>query len=346
MKLNPPQLGSHLSSGLAPLYLVSGDEPLLVDEALDAIRTAATQNGYTEREPHIAERGFDWSALAGGMQNLSLFAERRLVELRLPTGKPGDQGGKFLTALAGEPPQDTVFVVITPMLDSRTAKTKWASTLAREAMHLVLRPPEYHDLPRWLDGRLRQAGLEAEPDAVELLAAQVEGNLLAAKQAIDQLALLAADGRVTVASVRESVANGARYDVFQLTDAALAGDAKRAIRILGGLESEGTAAPLVLWSLVRDITTVADIVYRVAGGMAPGQAMADARVWRGRQSLIGRAIRPLNEQGARALVMRAARTDRIVKGSLPGRPWNALLELTLALAGRPGMAAETMARVS
>ena len=147
-------------------------------------------------------------------------------------------------------------------------------------MHLVLRPPEYHDLPRWLDGRLRQAGLEAERDAVELLAAQVEGNLLAAKQAIDQLALLAADGRVTVATVRESVANGARYDVFQLTDAALAGDAKRAIRILGGLESEGTAAPLVLWSLVRDITTVADIVYRVAGGVAPGQAMADARVWR------------------------------------------------------------------
>lgn len=343
MKLSPRQLGSHLSSGPAPLYLISGDEPLLVDEALDMVRAAAADHGYTEREVHVAERGFDWSGLASSLSNLSLFAERRIVELRLPTGKPGDQGGKFLTAIAAKPPQDIVFVVITPALDSRTAKTKWATTLARDGVALVLRPPEFRDLPRWIEGRLARAGLKAEGEALELLASQVEGNLLAAKQAIDQLALLADDGRVTVQTVRTCVANGARYDVFQLSDAALAGDASRAVRILGGLEREGTAAPLVLWSLVRDTMTVADVAHRVAAGIAPGRAMADCRVWQKRQSLIARAVRPLDAAAASSLLTRAARAERIVKGSLPGQTWNALLELTLALAGRPDMAAETAA---
>jgi len=341
VKLNPRQLGSHLSSGPAPVYLISGDEPLLVDEALDAVRAAAVAQGYTERERHVVERGFDWNDLAAGLQNLSLFAARRIVELRLPTGKPGDQGGKFLTALAAEPPPDTVFVVITPLLDSRTAKTKWASSLARDGVWLVLKSPDRASLPRWIAGRLQRAGLVADPEALELLAAQVEGNLLAAQQEIDQLELLADGGQVTVETVRASVANGARYDVFQLSDAALAGDAQRAVRILGGLEREGIAAPLVLWSLVREINTITDVVYRVAAGIAPGKAMADVRVWDSRRSLIGRATRALDESGASSLLQRAARTDRIVKGSLHGQPWNALLELTLALAGRPELAAET-----
>lgn len=341
MKLNPRQLSSHLSSGPAPVYLVSGDEPLLVDEALDTMRAAAVQHGYTERELHVVERGFDWNELAAGLQNLSLFAARRIVELRLPTGKPGEPGGKFLTALVAEPPPDTVFIVITPTLDGRTTKTKWASSLARDGVWLVLRSPGHASLPRWIEGRLQRAGLSADPEALELLAGQVEGNLLAAKQEIDLLELLADDGRVTVDTVRASVANGARYDVFQLTDAALAGDAQRAVRILGGLEREGIAAPLVLWSLVREIGTIADVVYRVAAGVAPGKAMADLRIWDSRQSLIGRATGALGVGGARTLLRRAAQTDRIVKGSLHGQPWNALLELTLALAGRPKLAAET-----
>lgn len=323
------------------MYLVSGDEPLLVDEALDDIRAAAVEHDYAEREVHVAERGFDWNELSAGLQNLSLFAARRIVELRLPTGKPGDQGGKFLTALAAEPPPDTVFVVITPMLDSRSAKTKWASSLARDGIWLVLRAPDHERLPRWIADRLRRVGLTADTDALELLAAQVEGNLLAAKQEIDQLELLAEDGRVTVESVRASVANGARYDVFQLSDAALAGDADRAARILGGLEREGIATPLVMWSLAREIGTVADVVYRMAAGFTPGKAMADARVWSNRQGLIGRATQNLKPVDASRLLQRAARTERIVKGSSAGQPWNALLELTLTLAGRPELAAET-----
>jgi len=341
VKLSPQQLATHLASGPAPVYLISGDEPLLVDEALDAVRVAATGLGYTEREAYVAERGFDWSELAARLQSLSLFAERRIVELRLPTGKPGDKGSKFLVALAADPPPDTVFVVITPVLDGRTAKTKWASSLARDGVCLTLKAPDRARLPQWIAGRLQRAGLAADAEALDLLAARVEGNLLAAKQEIDQLELLAENGRVTVDTVRACVANGARYDVFQLTDAALAGDVERAVRILAGLEREGIAAPLVLWSLVREIGTVADVAYRVGAGIAPAKAMADCGVWQSRKSLIGHAARSLRPQAARSLVRRAARTERIVKGSLRGQPWNALLELTLALAGRPELAAET-----
>ncbi|TDJ48196.1 MAG: DNA polymerase III subunit delta [Gammaproteobacteria bacterium] len=340
MRLNPQQLDSHLSSGIAPVYLISGDEPLLVDEALDALRAAAAGQGYSEREAHMAERGFDWEGLGAGVQNMSLFATRRLVEVRLPTGKPGDKGGKFLTRLAAAPVPDIVFVIITPGLDNKTQKTKWASSLAREGVWLNLKAPDHASLPRWIAGRLQRAGLTGEPAAIELLAAQVEGNLLAAKQEIDQLVLLAEGDYVTVDTVRESVANGARYDVFQLSDAALAGDAGRAVRILGGLEREGIAAPLVMWSLAREIGTVADVVYRIAGGAAPGKAMADAHVWQARQSLIGRATRARSPAAARALLRRAARTERIVKGKLRGQPWNALLELTLSLAGHYRLAAE------
>lgn len=340
MKLNPQQLDSHLSSGIAPVYLISGDEPLLVDEALDVLRAAAVAQGYTERESYMAERGFDWERLDVGLQNLSLFATRRLVEVRLPTGKPGDKGGKFLTSLVASPVEDTVFVVTTPGLDNKARKTKWASSLVKQGIWLDLPAPDFASLPRWIAGRLQRAGLTGEPAAIELLAAQVEGNLLAAKQEIDQLVLLAEGGRVTVDTVRESVANGARYDVYQLTDAALVGDVGRAIRILGGLEREGIAAPLVMWSLAREIGTVADVVYRIDGGASPAKAMADAHVWGVRQPLIGRATRTRSPAAARALLRRAARTERIVKGKLQGQPWNALRELTLSLAGHYRLAAE------
>jgi len=333
VKLNSQQLGQHLSSGIAPVYLVSGDEPLMVDEALDAIRSAAVQQGYTERQMHVAERGFDWAELQASLQNLSLFATRRLVELRLPTGKPGDKGARFLNALTDNPSTDTIVIIITPMLDSKTAKTKWASTLARKGVWVVLRAPDSAALPRWIAGRLKQAGLVTDSEALELLAARVEGNLLAAKQEIDKLMLLARESRVTVDTVRASVADGARFDVFQLTDAALAGDSARAARILYSLEREGVAAPLVLWSLVREISLVTDVIYRLSSGLSVAKALSEAGVWRSRQNLIGRAARSRDIGSAHKLVAQACNADLIVKGARRGQPWNTLLDLTLALAG-------------
>jgi len=341
VKLNPGQLSSHLASGVAPVYLISGDEPLLVDETRDAIRASAGAQGIVDREVHIAERSFKWDEFAAGLQNLSLFATHRLVELRLPTGKPGDKGARFLSAVASDPIPDTVLVVITPGLDSRTAKSKWASSLSRSAVWVALRAPNTAALPNWLAGRLHAAGLKADPEALEMLAARVEGNLLAAKQEIDKLVLLAEDGRVTMDTVRAAVADGARFDVFQLTDAALAGDHSRAARILHGLHREGVAAPLVMWSLAREIGLVVDVVYRMSAGNNAAKAMTDAGVWRSRQGPVGRAVRALDLKSARRLLARSCHADRIVKGARRGQVWNALLELTLALAGHHEMQAET-----
>jgi len=341
VKLNPRQLDTHVSGGLAPVYLVSGDEPLLVDEALATLRAAAVAQGYTERERHVAERNFNWSEFASGLQNMSLFAERRIIELRLPTGKPGDKGSRFFVAAAGNPTPDTVIVVITPALDSRAAKSKWVSSLTKAGVWIPLRAPGAADLPAWIAGRLAAADLRADRDALQLLAAQVEGNLLAAKQEIDKLALLATDGRVTIDTVRTSVADGARFDVFQLGDAALAGNGARAARILYSLEKEGVAAPLVLWSLVREITAVADVILRMSGGQSAGKAMAEAGIWQSRHNQIRRATQGRDALFARGLVASASRADRIVKGSLRGQPWNALLELTMTLAGSDGWRVET-----
>ena len=340
MKLNPRQLDKHVTRGLAPVYLVSGDEPLLVDEALATLRAAANSQGFSEREITVAERTFDWDELAGGMQNLSLFAARRIIEVRLPTGKPGREGSRFFVEAATDPMPDTILFVITPSLDRNAVKSKWVTTLTKAGVWLDLRAPKTAELPGWIVGRLSAAGLHADRDALQLLVAQVEGNLLAAKQEIDKLVLLATDGQVTVDTVRTSVADGARFDVFQLGDAALAGDGARASRILFSLEREGVAAPLVLWSLVRETTAVADVILRVSGGQSPARACADAGVWESRQNLMLRAIRGRDSAFARGLIGSASRADRVVKGSLRGQPWNALLELTMTLAGGDGWRAE------
>ena len=340
MKLAAQQLKSHLAGGLASHYLISGDEPLLVDEALSRIRAVADQAGYTERDRHVAERSFDWESLRSGLQNMSLFAERRIVEIRLPTGKPGDKGSRFFSGLAAEPIPDTLVIIITPALDGRTAKSKWVSSLVDSGVWLPLRAPDERALPGWIAQRLKAVGLTAEREAAALLAARVEGNLLAAQQEIDKLRLLNDGDRVTVDSVRASVADGARYDVFQLSDAALSGASSRAAHILNHLRQEGVAAPLVMWSLARDIATVSDVALRIAAGRPASRALRDAGVWQSRQKPIGAAVSRFDGPGARRLLNQACKADKIVKGARRGDTWNALLELTLSLAGARTVVAE------
>ncbi len=342
MKISARQLTAHLSAGPRVLYLVSGDEPLLVDEVADAIRGSARESGCDEREVHSAERGFDWEQLRASLNNLSLFSSRQLVELRLPTGKPGDQGSKQLVAIAENPPADKILMIITPKLSAAAARSKWVTRLEKAGVWINVRAPDRDALPAWLSARLKKAGLACEPEALQLLAGRVEGNLLAAKQEIDKLVLLAENSRVDVSTVQAAVADGARFDVFQLADAALAGDPARTARILEHLEQEAVAAPLVLWSLVREITVIAELAQRLERGEAPGRAMSAAGVWRSREALVGRAVKRVGSEGARKLLVQAACVDRIVKGARPGRPWPALLELGLALAAG-AVAVETAA---
>lgn len=332
MRLDPRQLRKHLASGPVPLYLVSGDEPLLVDETLDALRAAARSAGCAERSVHVAERGFDWSMLAAELANRSLFAERRLVELRLPSGKPGDAGARQLRAVAAAPPVDDVLVIVTPALTGAAGRGRWVSDIEQAGVWIALRPPENAALPAWLGERLAAAGLRCAPDALALLAARVEGNLLAARQEIDKLALLEGSGEIGIDAVRAAVADGARYDVFQLADAALAGHVDRALRILGHLEGEGIAPTLVLWSLAREVATLAEAGERVRNGASLSAALAGAGAWRSREALLGRAARRWPAPAVRRLVERASRADRVVKGARAGSAWNALTELVLSLA--------------
>lgn len=341
MKLTPDRLVAHLDKALAPLYVVCGDEPLLADEALSAIRDAARRAGCEEREMHVAERSFDWDSFAAGLQNFSLFASRKLVELRLPTGKPGDAGARFLVELAGERSSANVIVIVLPALDSNAAKTKWASALAEAAVWIEVRTPHAEQMPAWLKGRARRTGLTLDEAAIEALAARVEGNLLAAKQELDKLALLAPGRPISAADIQGAVADGARFDIFQLNDAALCGDVSRAVRVLDGLEREGTAEVLVLWSLVRDVLTLADVVLRGAQGRSLDQALDDVRVWKSRQDLFRRAARGRSVAAIHRLLACAARTEQALKGGSDGRSWRVLLELTLCLAGDDHLLAET-----
>ena len=343
MKLKPEQLPKHLSERPSPLYFISGDEPLQVTEAVDQIRSAARQAGCEEREVYVATAGFDWRALTGSIQNLSLFASKRLIEIRLPTGKPGREGSAVLAELADSPPPDTVLVVIAPHLDARSASSRWAKALAKAGAWIAVRPLPTHKIPAWLGRRLEQAGLQYDAAALELLAAGVEGNLLAARQEIDKLVLLADGGRVTVDKVRESVADSARFDVFQLADAAMSLDAGRAIRILQGLQREGVPETLTLWALVREIQTLVELSCHVDQGSSVSVALGKVRVWQSRQGMVGKCLRRHTAGSIEGLVSTACQVDRIVKGAQFGQAWNALTELTLAIARPPAVRAAVSA---
>lgn len=341
MRLGPDKLAGALGKNLAPLYVIAGDEPLIADECREAIRSAARRMRDAERDSLVAERGFDWSGFKAGLQNLSLFATYRLIELRIPTGRPGDDGATTLGELCVKPPPDTTIVVSLPKLDGSAARTKWATRLMEAAVWIEVRTPEGDELGRWLRKRLERAGLNAADDAIDELLRRVEGNLLAAQQEIDKLALLAPQGRVSAETVRNSVADGARFDVYDLAEAALDGDTGRALRVLGGLEREGTAAALVLWCLVRESLTLAELLGRIEQGDAPERAMRAAGVWRSREEHYRRAISRHRPEDAARLLRTAARAEQIVKGARHGSAQRAVTELTLALSGAALAGAET-----
>ncbi len=348
MKLKPEQLigqlGAQLAAApprlLAPVYLVSGDEPLLVNEVVDALRAAALGRGCEERESHVVERGFSWEEVTASLRNLSLFSTGKLVEIRLPTPTPGEEGSRYMRQIAGRPADGNTVVIITPALTRKIAESAWASALAAAGVWVETHVPGLTELPAWIGQRFRAAGLSCDAEGLELLAGRVEGNLLAAQQEIQKLALLHPTGTaLTAVQIRAAVADGARFDVFQLSDAALSGDVERAVRVLGGLRDEGTAAALVLWSLVRESLVLVDAGVRASRESSPLRAVQGAvqaaRVWQSRTDLYLRALRNHKSGGLRRLLRMTSRADQVVKGARPGDPWNALLELTLALAGRP-----------
>lgn len=332
MKIQANQLSSHLKKSLAPCYLVTGDEHLLVAEALDAIRDVARERGFGTRELHVATTGFDWAQLTASSGNLSLFAERRIIELRLPTGKPGRAGGQAIIELAEQAGPDTLFIVMAPKLDRSAAASKWAKTMDQKGVSLPIWPIGVRELPGWIANRMRSVGLQPERDVVTLIADRVEGNLLAAGQEIEKLRLLLGKGPVSAEDVIGAVANSSRYDVYKLTDAAMAGDAARAVKILGGLRSEGVEPVIVMWALTRELRTLSKLDDIIRRGGDLGSAMQKNGVWRNRQGLVRSCI-GRHQQGAFYRMLKATgRADAAAKGQRGGDPWQMASDIVIGMA--------------
>jgi DNA polymerase-3 subunit delta len=332
VKSSSDRLGAELERALHPVYLITGDEPLLAAEAADSIRRAARGKGHAQRELHVAERGFDWDALLADADTLSLFAERRIIEIRLPTGKPGDKGAKALCALANKPPHDTLLLVLSPKLDKRALSAAWVKAFDKAGCIVQVWPVETARLPSWIAQRMRSAGLVPDREATQLLAERVEGNLLAAQQEIDKLVLLRGEGPVDVDAVRESVADSSRYDVFQLADAALQGETRRALKILGGLRQEGVDAVLVSWALARELRSLESMAWEAARGARPEKVLA--RVWQKRKPIVAGALRRLDLATIQAMIVKVGETDQIIKGARRGRAWDELRGVVATLSGQ------------
>ena len=327
MRISTDQLARTLEKKLAPAWLIAGGEPLLVGEAADSIRARARAEGYAGRDLFFVERNFDWSELLASSQSLSLFAERRIIELKMPSPRPGKDGGAVLARLVSDPAPDTLLLVVTGRPERDTRSTAWFKAFEKYGVVVQSWPVEIDRLPQWIITRASRHGLAIKPDGAQLLAERVEGNLLAAHQEIEKLALLHAGGTVSIDDVLAAVANSARYDIYQLGEAALDGDAERSLRILDGLRAEGAEPALVLWALCRDLRALAEA--RADPGAAAGYGHQAER----RAALLKRASRRTEGQPLWPQFIAAGRIDRQIKGLGHGDPWTGLTGLVAAFAG-------------
>ena len=332
MKIPANQLIPSVQKSLLPCYLVTGDEPLLVNEAVDAIRAGARQRGFGARELYVATTGFDWAELTGSSANLSLFAEKRIVELRLPTGKPGRQGGASIVELLTNAGDDLLIIISAPRLDRSGAASKWAKAVESRGALVQVWPVDRRDLPSWITGRMRKVGLEPDRNAVRSIADRVEGNLLAADQEIEKLRLLLGEGEVTGDDVNDAVANSSRYDVYKLADAAVGGDPFRALRILDGVRSEGVEPVIIIWALTRELRVLGKLADRVRSGTELGSALQKSGVWRNRQSIVRSCVARHRVEDFYRLLKVARRADAAAKGQSAEDAWQLATNMVLHLA--------------
>jgi DNA polymerase-3 subunit delta len=325
-------LPRHLTSGLQPLYVVFGDALLLAIEAADSIRAAARAAGYIERETFIAEQHFKWSELHNSARSLSLFASRKVVDLRIPSGKPGVEGGQALQDYCANPSEDVLTLISLPKLDKTAQKSLWFTALAKHGVMISADDIPRSTLPRWIAGRLKRQEQTADNNTLEFLADRCEGNLLAAFQEIQKLALLFPAGQLAFDPVKDAVTDVARYDIFKLSEAMLNGNAARYTRILDGLRAEGTATVLVLWAISEEIRTLGKVLQATQRGGNISNALRDARVWGSRQGLIETAARRLKLPHIERAIQQAARLDKTIKGLRQGDVWDELLQLGLRFA--------------
>lgn len=328
------QLAAHLERELRLLYAVYGDEPLMVIEAADAIRAKARRQGFGEREVLTVLPSFDWNQLLAAGGNLSLFGDRKLVDLRIPTGKPGREGGAALEAWCARQSPDNLLLITLPDLDWREEKASWFAALVNAGVVTRLVAPPLAELPGWLAGRLRRQQQSANDESLRFIAERVEGNLLAAHQEMQKLGLLYPAGKLTLEQVRDAVLDVARYDIDGLREALLVGDITRLARMLDGLMHEGEEPPLVLWAMCEEIRALAVIRAGMDAGRPLDALLKDAKIWGPRQHPIKKALARLSTATLEAALQHAGKIDLLIKGLGQGNIWEELLRLGLRLGAR------------
>lgn len=336
MQLRADALDAHLAKSLAPLYVITSDEHLLALEAADKIRHAARSQGLSEREVLTVERSFKWGELSAANQSQSLFGDRKLIELRMPTGKPGKLGGQALQEYVTNLNPDNVTLITLPKLDWATQKAAWVAALQQAAVYIDIALIERAQLPAWIGTRLAAQGQSADRQGIDFIADRVEGNLLAAHQEIQKLALLYPQGKLNFEQIQDAVMNVARYDVFKLNEAMLAGDAVRLARMVEGLKGEGEALPLILWAVSEEIRTLLKLKSGMAQGRPVGALLKEHRIWGPRERLMEPALRRLTLSTLEGALQDAAQIDKMVKGlrarQFAGDAWDALLQLSMKVA--------------
>ncbi|MFC7299087.1 DNA polymerase III subunit delta [Herminiimonas aquatilis] len=336
MQLRFDALDTHLSKPLAGLYVITSDEHLLALEAADKIRKTARAQGFSEREVLVVDRSFKWGELLSANQSQSLFGDKKLIELRIPTGKPGKDGGKALQDYSASLSPDNVTLITLPKLDWATQKAVWVASLQQASVFIDIPLVERAQLPAWLGMRLAAQRQSANRECLDFIAERVEGNLLAAHQEIQKLALLYPEGALSFEQIHDAVLNVARYDVFKLNEAMLSGDTARLVRMLEGLQGEGEALPLVLWAVAEEIRTLLKLKSGMAQGRPLSQLTKEHRIWGPRERLIEPALRRLKLATLESALQEAAQIDKMVKGlrakKFSGDAWDAMLQLGLKIA--------------
>jgi DNA polymerase-3 subunit delta len=332
MRLKPEQITSALQKSLAPIYFISGDEPLQLGEMADSVRAAARKAGYESREILVADAGFSWQDLSESAGSLSIFADKKIIDLRLSTGTPGTEGAKALTAYCEHLPQDVLLLITAAKTAGASLKARWFQALDKVGCIVQVWPLEGQDLLRWLQQRMQRRGLQAEPEGLKILASRIEGNLLAAAQEIEKLYVLYGSGQLSTQQISDAVADSSRFDVFKLMDSVLAAKVNRILKILSGLQAEGIAAPVVLWALTREARTLIRIKQALAQGQNRALVFKNNQIWDKRQALVSDALNRLSESDLHKILTLSAKADRQIKGQQQGRPWETLLAVCLMFA--------------
>jgi len=330
-RIRAEQVDAQLAKSLAPLYVIHGDEPLLALEAADAIRAAARKQGCDEREVYTVERGFDWGELAQAGASQSLFGGRKIIELRMPTGKPGVPGAAAILAYCEKLAAENVTLVSLPRLRKDDQGARWFGALSAAGVVIDVYPIERAQLPDWIGARLARQGQRASADVLAFLAERVEGNLLAAFQEVQKLGLLLPAGELSAEQVDEAVANVARYDAFECATALLDGDAARYLRVLDGLHGEGESPVFIVWALAEELRALSRIQQGLAAGRQLEQLLKENRVWGARQAPMRAATRRIRPDALERALVRLARIDRAAKGVGAGEPWDEFITLGLEL---------------